>query len=1137
MNSRRPLRPKSREEFEIAIICALPLEADAVLGVFDHHWDEDDGFSYGKAHGDPNAYSTGVIGHHNVVLAHLPGMGKAAAANVAPFCRMSFPNISLALVVGVCGGAPIHDQQQILLGDVIISTAIVQPDFGRQFPDKFVTKDTLSESPGRPGLEVRSLLSKLKTTREGSRLQNATRLYLEKRQTLFPGRSRDHLFPASYRHKHQDPSVCGKCAACHQKTDPVCRDATRLSCEELGCDPDEHLPRFSRLPRPLVHFGTVSCGDMVMKSGEDRDRLTREKNVIAFEMESVGVWDVFPCVVVKSVCDYADSHKNKHWQPYAAASAAACTKALLQYWISTACEFRARAEAKERSMHFLNSLRFPEMNARRNTISSEAPATFRWIFRGQNLYDEESTDNDSSEPESLSDGNDNSTGDDIRLRPNETTVEDDSDYDWLSDDWCDMPDTEPQWDSFRDWLECEQPVYWIRGKPGSGKSTLMKFIVSDRRTKGSLDKWRRGAVIVSHFFWKPGSTMEHSLKGCLCSLLYQVLSQDEHFLIQELLDVTEFQDKNSPSDWDHRELDRLLVSYSEQSSRPLCIFIDALDEVALEQDAIDLLKLVKRLNLPNIKICVSSRPERLFGFHLADHPGLRIHDLTRNDIIEYSKNTITDSISHKPWGRAVSKLAFKIATLADGVFLWAVLVTHSLVRGINNGDPPAVISQRLQATPRDLMDLYRDILSRSEADRPIYQKDASLIFNLIFVCDSVPDITLFQLVAATNDAVMDSYINLEPQSPESELNAMCQRILVLLEVGCAGLLKATPDPDCNGIAYYRVSLSHRTARDFLFETTDGRSLWNRCELTREEMLIKRTKALLAEYWLLRIDNQPPRILDPSLLLDDIIYTGKQLKLSNAFVALLLKLVQKGHERGCPAPSPGAFSLMPGDPTGRFLVDVARCKCYGFVEDSLMTLETTRAAEIANCILFDHARGNIGSGYKFPHESERDIEFLRFLLKSGGNPNWVKAERNRDGEHPGASCSTRSIWLQYLVHLLFGLVPSEPRRHLNEITIGMLRSFIDAGARMDSFTIFAVSWAEMFVDSALSQPDRIILEANAKCLVEMLLSILGVSDFEIGYDETASYMRALAFGNWRSDNVFVVGSDQDSESLLDPLFSR
>ncbi|KAK4220659.1 hypothetical protein QBC38DRAFT_404606, partial [Podospora fimiseda] len=155
-------RPTSRRDFEIAVICALTLEADAVKTLFDHHWD-DDGRSYDKAIGDSNAYSTGVIGRHNVVLAHMPAMGNSNSAAVATNCRTSFPNIKLAVLVGICGVAPFSpDGSEIILGDVIVSEGIIQYDFGRQFPDDFVRKNTLLDSLGRPNAEIRALLAKVK---------------------------------------------------------------------------------------------------------------------------------------------------------------------------------------------------------------------------------------------------------------------------------------------------------------------------------------------------------------------------------------------------------------------------------------------------------------------------------------------------------------------------------------------------------------------------------------------------------------------------------------------------------------------------------------------------------------------------------------------------------------------------------------------------------------------------------------------------------------------------------------------------------------------------------------------------------------------------------------------------------------
>ncbi|KAH6975801.1 nucleoside phosphorylase domain-containing protein, partial [Ilyonectria destructans] len=311
-------RPATRHDFEIAVICALIIEADAVDALFDHHWDED-GPPYDKAPGDPNAYSTGAIGRHNIVLAHMPGMGKANASAVAANCRASFPNIRLAVVVGVCGAVPFSPGgEEIVLGDVVVSDGVVQYDLGRQLPDRFIRKDTLLDSLGRPNAEIRSLLTKLKGIRVRKTLQSKMAGYLSVIQhepdlaAEYPGVVHDRLFEAAYRHV-----------------------ADGTPCNECGCN-GPLVPR-SRLEQdilqPAVHFGLIASGDTVMKSGEGRDAIARQEGVVGFEMEGAGVWDSFPCVVIKGACDYADSHKTKAWQRYAAATAAACMKAFLDHWV------------------------------------------------------------------------------------------------------------------------------------------------------------------------------------------------------------------------------------------------------------------------------------------------------------------------------------------------------------------------------------------------------------------------------------------------------------------------------------------------------------------------------------------------------------------------------------------------------------------------------------------------------------------------------------------------------------------------------------------------------------------------------------------------------------------------------------
>lgn len=313
-----PTQPLSREDFQVAILCALPLEVDAVEATFDKDWDDEvlDGPPIDKAAGDLNYYSTGAIGSYNVVVAILPGMGTKDSAGVATALRMSFPNIKLGLVVGICGIVPGDDR---ILGDVVISDGVVQIDFGRQTNQGFEVKDTLQDSLPRLPLELRTLITKANTLKERRKLAKHTKVSLEALQAIpelsaaYPGKSHDKLFESNYHHMDKSKS-----------------------CDSLGCSGNlisrQRLEPSTDDPAPIIHFGTFGSGNSVIKSAELRDKLAVDANLVAFEMEGAGAWEHFPCLVIKSACDYADSHKNKRFQKYAAAVAAACVKGLLQAW-------------------------------------------------------------------------------------------------------------------------------------------------------------------------------------------------------------------------------------------------------------------------------------------------------------------------------------------------------------------------------------------------------------------------------------------------------------------------------------------------------------------------------------------------------------------------------------------------------------------------------------------------------------------------------------------------------------------------------------------------------------------------------------------------------------------------------------
>jgi nucleoside phosphorylase len=340
-------RPSRRQDFQIAIICALSLEFDAVSLLFDEFWDED-GEQYGRAAGDTNTYTTGRIGKYDVVMVLLPNMGKAAAAGAASSFRSSYSSLKLAFLVGICGGVPNIGGDEALLGDVVISKSVIQHDFGRQYPDRFVPKDTLEDSPGRPNKDIRSLIASLETELGRERVQHKAAGYLKDLQSTavrkrrrrnygYPGPANDQLFSAKYRHMHRDPQTCRVCGG---ETEGVCEIAAKENCVELGCEVNQLVPRKRLVVDPSseaqeayfpeIFIGRIASGDTVLKSGEHRDRVAAQNDVIAFEMEGAGAWDEVPCVIIKGICDYADSHKNKAWQPFAAATAAAVMKAVLE---------------------------------------------------------------------------------------------------------------------------------------------------------------------------------------------------------------------------------------------------------------------------------------------------------------------------------------------------------------------------------------------------------------------------------------------------------------------------------------------------------------------------------------------------------------------------------------------------------------------------------------------------------------------------------------------------------------------------------------------------------------------------------------------------------------------------------------
>ena len=297
-----------REDYTVGWVCALSVELAAAKLMLDEK--HEDAIRTDSNH-DENVYCMGSVAGHNVVIGCLPAgrIGTTSAATVATQLQAAFRNIRFGLMVGIGGGVP-SAEADIRLGDVVVSLpdgsfgGVVQYDLGKATPAGFQRMGTLNTPP-------QLLLSALSTIQAdeimGESLLSTHLSVLEsipifRRNKAGP----DILFNATY--DHESGRSCENCSIRNQQLRPQ-----REKGEEI-----------------MVHYGTIASGNQVVKSASERDRISAGLgSVCCFEMEAAGLMNSFPCLVIRGICDYADSHKNSQWQAYAAGTAAAYAKGLL----------------------------------------------------------------------------------------------------------------------------------------------------------------------------------------------------------------------------------------------------------------------------------------------------------------------------------------------------------------------------------------------------------------------------------------------------------------------------------------------------------------------------------------------------------------------------------------------------------------------------------------------------------------------------------------------------------------------------------------------------------------------------------------------------------------------------------------
>ncbi|KAH7308376.1 ankyrin repeat protein [Stachybotrys elegans] len=314
---------ESSDCYTVAWIAALPIERATTTALLDERHEQPKGFDQHQS--DMNSYTWGRMGNHNIVIASLPAgsYGTTSAATTASNLLSSLPHIKIGLLVGIGGGVSNPPHQDIRLGDVVVSQpdrttgGVIQYDLGKAKPDeRWERKGSLNIPP--------SVLLHAVSNLQAEHFISASRIpdilqamwdnnpQMKKTRSNLPGFihqgcENDRLFKSEYGHAGGD--TCGACSTSWE----VKRDPREDTC-------------------PEIHYGVIASGNALIKDATARDQLAEEiGGCLCVEMEAAGLMNHFPCLVIRGICDYADSHKNDRWQQYASATAAAYAKELLHF--------------------------------------------------------------------------------------------------------------------------------------------------------------------------------------------------------------------------------------------------------------------------------------------------------------------------------------------------------------------------------------------------------------------------------------------------------------------------------------------------------------------------------------------------------------------------------------------------------------------------------------------------------------------------------------------------------------------------------------------------------------------------------------------------------------------------------------
>ncbi|EXK77499.1 hypothetical protein FOQG_17796 [Fusarium oxysporum f. sp. raphani 54005] len=694
------------QKYTVGWICAIATEYLAAQLFLD---EEHEGPEF-VSDNDSNNYTLGKIGKHNVVIAVLPHgeYGISSAAGVAKDMLNSFPNVRFGLMVGIGGGAP-TPEHDIRLGDVVVSASshgkggVFQYDFGKAVQgQEFQETGFLNQPPTILRTAVHGLLTQYK--RKGHKLdKHINDILVEnprlKREFQRPESSTDRLYRSSKVHPPDDQSSCVK--AC-------------------GDDPSTLVVRPGRTEyedNPTIHYGLIASSNRLMKDALTRDALAAKKSVLCFEMEAAGLMNHFPCLVIRGICDYSDSHKNKEWQGFAAMMAAAYAKDLLRQIPPN------KVEAEKPVSEILSSIEITGNETKHAVMSMASDYRFAKIKQWLSPSDYSTNANLARE----------------RRHPGTGT--------WLLNS-----------PAFQEWKLGSRQHLWLYGLAGCGK-TILSTTILDHLLQ--IDAHTTLAFFFD--FNDPGKQKLEDLLRSLADQLYHKANEAARRL--DSLFTSHDDGRRQP---DTNALSAC-VDAMIQTAGKVFIIVDALDECTTREE---LLQWLKHLASRKAQLIGTGRPEADFQREIPDSFNelnciLLDKEAVNADIRSYVIATLENKpdFVKKELSRGIlQEIRDKIGDGADGMFRWAACQLESLARCLS----PAAIKTALESLPHDLNETY----SRMLQDIPSEYKSGAIRL-LQFLAYTKRPLTLSEAVE-----VIATQIDQEPQG--FDINGrLCQEADVL----------------------------------------------------------------------------------------------------------------------------------------------------------------------------------------------------------------------------------------------------------------------------------------------------------------------------------------------------------------------